>query len=297
MQQARERWASAALLLVAAIWGGGFIATQVSIEDGMSPVFVIFSRFLLAALAMGLLCVKKLGHISKKEWQAGLLAGALLFAGFCLQTFGQKYSTPGNTAFLTATNVVMVPFFYWALTKNRPTNRTFVASFLCLAGVLVLSAQFDQGIRFSVGDLMTLGGAGLFALQIVVVGRFAADCDAQVLTFLQMLAAAGLGFVTFLLTDGDFTLFLHGRGMVGVAYLGLFSTCMAFLIQAWAQRYVASSKASLMLAMESLFGPLFSVLMGYDAFRWQLVVGGITIVFSAILLEWNVGSRAKGAQE
>ena len=72
---------------------------------------------------------------------------------------------------------------------------------------------------------------------------------------------------------------------------------MAFLIQAWAQRYVASSKASLMLAMESLFGPLFSVLMGYDAFRWQLVVGGITIVFSAILLEWNVGSRAKGAQE
>ena len=297
MQHSKERWGSIALLGVAIIWGAGFIATQVAIEDNLSPIFIVFARFLLAAVAMGLAGMKNLRHITKQEWKVGILAGVLLCLGFCMQTFGQKYSTPGNTAFLTATNVVMVPFFYWAVTKNRPTNQTFFATFLCLLGVLVLSAQFDQGIHFAIGDLMTLLASALFAMQIVVLGKHSSGCNASVLTFLQMAAAAVLGLVVFLITDRDFSLFLHIKGMMGVLYLGLLSTCLSFFIQTWAQQYVPASKASMFLAMESLFGPLFSVILGYDAFRWQLAVGGVIIVFSAILMELNLSRFRKNARE
>ena len=42
------------LLLVAIIWGGGFIAGKVALET-VSPQWILFVRFSLAALCMGLL--------------------------------------------------------------------------------------------------------------------------------------------------------------------------------------------------------------------------------------------------
>ena len=45
--------------------------------------------------------------------------GIALFAGFALQIIGLQYTTPSKNAFLTALNVVIVPFIAFIILKKK----------------------------------------------------------------------------------------------------------------------------------------------------------------------------------
>lgn len=73
--------------------------------------------------------------------------------------------------------------------KKAPKAKVFLASFLTLVGVglMTLSSSLSMGR----GDMLSLLGAVFFAIHIVVVGKYAKECNPIVLTFIQI-AAAGV---------------------------------------------------------------------------------------------------------
>ena len=54
-----------------------------------------------------------------------------------------KYSTPSKNAFLTATNVVFVPYLLWLLWHRRPSRKELIASLLCIVGIALLTLKKD----------------------------------------------------------------------------------------------------------------------------------------------------------
>ena len=82
----------------------------------MALLFVIF-RFIVASTVLGAI-VFKTKNATKEDIKAGLIIGLFLFAGFATQTVGLQYTEAGKQAFITATNVVMVPFIYWGISKT-----------------------------------------------------------------------------------------------------------------------------------------------------------------------------------
>lgn len=98
------------LLSVALIWGSGFIATQIAIDEGLSSTFIMFIRFTMATIMMGVFVRKDLKEIKAKDIKGGVIVGIFLFLAFILQTIGLQFTTPAVNAFITATCVVMVPF-------------------------------------------------------------------------------------------------------------------------------------------------------------------------------------------
>lgn len=272
------------LFTTALIWGAGFIASQLALDSGLSSQAVMLGRFSIAAVMMLIMSFKGIvQNIKKEHLKSGIIIGVLLFVAFTVQIIGLEYSTPSNNALITATNVVIVPFLWWAASKLRPIRITFIASFLCLAGVSLLSVDFSAGFSFGVGDLLTLFAAFLFACQIVATGILAPKMDFRVLVFLQLAVAALCALVVFLFTDGDFSSFLRPRGFAALLYLGTFSTCVCYFLQTKAQVRVPSSTAAIILSTESLFGAVFSVMVGYDKLDARLVAGGIIIFCSVIL--------------
>ena len=287
----KDLLASLSLFLVAVIWGTGFIASQMALDAQLSSAFIIFVRFAIAALLVGLIFHKDLKRQLKREHlKGGILIGSFLFFAFYVQTVGLQYTTPSNNAFITAANVVIVPFLWWAVSHKKPGNKYIFASFLCLMGIGILSFK-GGALSFQIGDLLTLLCAFLFACQIVATGILAAQMEAKVIVFLQFVVAAAWGLVMFLLTDRDFSAFVNSEGMSAVVYLGVFSTCLCYFLQTSAQRFVHSTKAAIILATESLFGSIFSVLLGYDPMSAQLVVGGLIILTSIILPELPIGKK------
>src|SRR5690606_14349390 len=106
-----------------------------------------------------------------KDIRAGLSIGVFMPLGFIFQTIGLQYTTVGVQAFIVSANVVMVPFFYWLLTRKRPDSYESVGAVMCFVGIGILS--LNGNLRLGFGELLSLGSALFYAFQIVTVGYFA----------------------------------------------------------------------------------------------------------------------------
>lgn len=271
------------LLIVAIIWGMGFIAVKIGLEDGMAPFFLMFLRFFVAGLALLPLMVIRIRKVGLSQFKAalkdGILLGLFMFVGFAFQTFGLQYTTTSNNAFLTGVNVVMVPFITYFLTKKKLKIQSVFATFITLIGIGVLTQGTD--IKMNLGDILTLVCALMFAFHISITSLVADKHSSKDLVFIQMMTASILSLLaTFFFKEShDLTL----NSSLAILYLGIFSTMLAFVLQTVGQRYAHATGAAMILSTESLFGPVFAILLLGDPLNLRIILGGL-IIFVAITL-------------
>lgn len=277
---------SIALLGVSAIWGAGFIANRIAFDAGFGPGFILMVRFLLGAAIFGFCVRKDMAGFSRKDLIAGGAVGGVLFCGFALQTVGLQYTSPSNSGFITATNIVLVPFLSWLLFREAPPIKAFTGAILCFAGICVLSWHPDSSsLHFGKGELLTLLGAVCFALHTTSLGYFAQRGNTRRLNFLQLAVAGILSTLFFLATDGNLNQFRPKVAHLSILYLALFSTCLAYFVQTSAQKHLSTSRVSVIIACESLFAAVLSVLLGYEPLRGMLVLGGAMVLLSVWAVE------------
>lgn len=276
-----------ALVLVTVIWGSGFIATEYAIASEMDASLIMALRFLLGALCVGAFCGKKILQCDKACVFHGCMAGVILFGAFYTQTLGQSATTVSNAAFITASNVVMIPLIEWALYRRKPGAKVLAMCVVAMGGILLLTVDFTGGLAFGAGDLLVLLCAFLFAMQIVYVGRTCNDHDPLMITFWQLLAAGVAGTAVFLMLRPEVTAAHIQRGILPVVYLAVFSTCVCYALQTWAQKNVPPAPAGVILSMEGLFGTLFSLLLGLESLRLTMVAGGAMIMTAVIVMNVN----------
>ncbi|MBC8061524.1 MAG: DMT family transporter [Clostridiaceae bacterium] len=278
------------LLITAILWGGGFIGVKDALAT-IEPLHLTAIRFSLAGIILSIIFFKRLKQIKRQDLYAGLIIGLLLFAGFVTQTIGLKYTTAGKNAFLTGLNVVMVPFFYWALKKKFPGLQTIAAAILSFLGIGLLTLQ-NGSIVMNFGDLMTIICAVFFAIHITAIGHFSKDCDTVVLAILQMIVAAVLSIVCAVLFEPKMPLSnINSGNIYSIGYLVIFSTMIAFLIQNTAQKYTMATHAAIILCMESVFGSIFSVIFLKEIFSPTMIIGCVVIFVAIILSEVKIKFR------
>ena len=239
-------------------------------------------RFLIASIIMGVFAWKNLKTIHKDEIIYGSILGIALFLGFALQIIGLKYTTPSNNAFLTATNVVMVPFIAYFIGRKKLNKTDIIGSFTALIGVGVLSIQSNFSI--GIGDLFTLFCALGFAFQIYLTGIFGKKIRPSILNFLQMFTAFCLSAIG-LLFSGSINLSLSKQGFSAIIYLGVVSTALCYFLQTAAQKHVDETKSAITLSMEAVFGTLFSIILLGEKLSLKMVIGGIMILSAVLVSE------------
>ena len=281
MENKKSLYADLSLLLVAIIWGSGFIATKNAL-DVMTPFYIIGFRFMIAALALSLFSVKRLKKATKLDVKAGIIVGFFMFLGFAFQTIGLKYTTIGVQAFITASNVVMVPFFYWAISKKRPNNFELFGAFLCFIGIGVLS--FDNNLNIGIGEFLTFLCAISFALQIVSVGYFAKSVNPVVLSIIQLYFARIISFAIAFIFEPKIEVITSDM-IFPIVYLGIFSSMIAYLIQNIAQVHTSSTHTAIILSMEAVFGSIFSIMLLNEPMNTKFFIGCSAILISVIASE------------
>src|SRR4051794_4596971 len=125
------------LTITAIIWGSGFVASAVALEY-YTPYQLLAGRFLIGAIILCLIFNRKLKGIKKKTLIKGAILGFILYAAFVLQTVGLQFTTPSKNAFLTAINVVIVPFIGYLIYKRRMNGFELGGAILAVIGVAVL---------------------------------------------------------------------------------------------------------------------------------------------------------------
>lgn len=271
--------AIAGLIAVTVIWGGGFVASDMAL-DSLRPFQIMTIRFLLASVIMGAAGARELKGMEPGEIRAGILMGCALFVGFAFQIVGLQYTTPSKNAFLTALNVVMVPFIAFVILKKRISVKSIAGAVMAIVGVGLLS--LEKNLTLGLGDALTLVCAAGFAFQIFFTSEFVKKYRAVALNFIQMLTAVVLSAVSLVLF-GETELQATAKGWLSVLYLGVISTALCYLLQTASQRYVDETKAAIILSMESVFGTMFSILILHEQVTVRMVCGCVIILAAVIV--------------
>lgn len=278
-------WAGDILLgITALVWGGGFVGVQKSLET-ITPFYMITARFAIAGVMLIIVFWKKLKTINKSDLIAGIIAGSFLFLGFAFQTIGALYLSVGKLAFLTALNVLIVPFLVYIVYKERIKSYNIVASLVAIVGFGFLNLTKNIGFNIGIGEILGILGAVAFAAHITALGHYSKNGDSIVLAIIQMIVCCILGFICALLFEQP-PAEITAKMSMPILYLGVFSTFVAFLFQTIGQKYTSSSRAALILSTESVFGIIFSVIILKDIITINTIIGAILIFGSVILSEY-----------
>ena len=257
------------LLSIAVIWGYSFTLN----------LGVVSARVWLRAAPHE----RIIAHFNARNLIVGLGMGALMWGAYGLQTIGLAQTTAGKSAFLTGTYCILVPFASYVLSGEKLTRYNLGAALLCLAGIGLVALD---SVEFNVGDVITLGGAVFFAIQMAVTAKYGRKMDINVITFWMFVGNGVLSLISSLLFETQAPLSVWTPSFIGVmAFLSVGCTCVALLIQNVGLAHVPASTGSLLLSMESPSGVLFSVLLMGEALTSRLLAGFALIFLSIILSE------------
>lgn len=281
LKDRKSIYADLSLLMVAFLWGSGFIVTKNALNH-MGVYYILFFRFSISTILLGIFAFKNIKNAKAKDIKVGALLGLLLFAVYAFQTVGLQYTEAGKQAFIAATNVVMVPFIVWVIAKVRPHKLDVLSAFLCFIGIGVLS--LDSNLSMGFGDILTLFSAMLFGIHITITGYYAKDCAPMVLTVTQYGVASIFTFIFALIFEGT-NIYIKPNMIIPILYMSIFLTMIAFLVQTVAQKYTSPSRVAIIISLEAVFGSILAIIFLKEAVTLKLFIGCLTILISVITSE------------
>ena len=275
--------AKLALLLATLIWGSSFIIMKDALDD-ITTYYLLAIRFTGAFVLLGIVFWKKWKHINKEVIIAGFIMGTALIAAYAFQTFGLMDTTPGKNAFLTAGYCILVPFLFWGIAGSRPDKFNVIAAVLCIVGIGLVA--LDDNLSVGRGDLLTLVCGVFYALHIVVSAKFTRSMDVMLLTIGQFFFAAAWSWVlAFLFEPPLIVSEMSTEIWLVLGYLCVFATAGALGLQTFGLKYTSPSAGALILSLESVFGVIFSIMVGAEEVTVRLLIGFAVIFFAIVVSE------------
>ena len=289
MKMKKQFQGSLLLVLATLIWGSTFVAQSTGM-DHIGPFTFLAIRNIMGAVFLFLLSFitdrfLKDGKTSKerwmdpKLWKAAFLCGTPLFVAAALQQIGIVNTDPGKSGFLTAMYIVFVPIFGIFL-KRKPSKWIPVSVILGVVGLYFLSCVGVTSI--SVSDLLLIGCAVVYAIQILCVDLFGLKLDSVRLNCLC--CSITFIFATIATTIFETPTWEAVNSCWGpLLYAGILSSGIAFTLQMAGQKHVEPSTASLLMSLESVFAVLSGwLVLGDRLSTWESI--GCVLIFTAIML-------------
>ena len=267
-----------ALVLVTAVWGVTFVQVKDAVD--IYPLFAFLAvRFAIATLTLAPVAARRVRGLDRRGLAAGFGLGGLLALGYALQTAGLSRTTVSSTGFITGLCVVLTPVTALVLFRYRIVLSAWLGVGLATVGLGMLSG-IEAGS--AVGDALVLGGAVAYALQIVLMERYAPDYDAVALTLAEMIAACS-GFTVIALTLGDLSLPRGWTVWGALLVTGVFASALAYFVQTWAQQRTSATRTALVFALEPVFAGFFGYVLAGDRLG-VLGWGGCAVILAGILV-------------
>ncbi len=287
MNRPSERAALTAMVVAMILWGATFVVIRDSVA-GLAPALMVGTRFLVAAALFGVALLLRRQSIVAMDFWGGLGSGVFVLGGYYFQAEGLRTAAAGTSAFLTCAGTLLAAFFAWPLLKQRPTRMLTAGILLAMAGSGILSLR-GSGFHLGRGELLTLAGASMYALQIVFVSRVARTADSLTLAFAQSLLVACVLLPFAHDARGAFAA-LDRAGWQRLAYLAVAGSTVAPMLQLTAQRTLPAGRVALLFALEPVFALLFALTLGGEQFALRWWIGAAMILSAVLLVEWRAAA-------
>ena len=291
------------LVLTSLIWGTSFISQSEGSKlvepftfNGIRtllgaivlvPVILIRDKKLKSKLSAQEVEQKKVGD--KKT----LIYGSLLGVALCLATNFQQFAfvdpnhSAGKIAFITAMYMFIVPILGFFFGKKVPLS-TWICVLIAIIGLYFLCID-ERGLgSITVSDILALICALFFSVQILLIEKYAPECDGIKLSCVQFFSSGIISCILMFIFETPKFSSIKAAAFP-IMYSGIMSCGVAYTLQIAGQKYCEATIASMIMCLESVFaalseaafGALFMIGGKVLSFREWI---GCAIMFSAIIL-------------
>jgi len=295
----------AALLIASLGWGTAAIATRASFDQGMTPLAVAGSRTTIGFVAVAAyLLIARRPFPPAAAWRLGLVLGALNMAvPFALFTLAVQYVSAGFVGLLIATVPLGTAVFAHVMLPDEQLHRGKVVGLtVSLAGVAVLMISGDSGLGDEGNPLL---GIGLTLMAVFVASyagvfarRHAPHFSAMDLAGTQF-AVAAIVLVTVALVFEGFPREATITGWGLMAYLGVVSTFIPFVLFFWMLQRVSATQVSLAGYIVPVIALLGGVILLDEVITIAIGAGGLLVLTGVIITEraeWRHRGAAAGVR-
>jgi drug/metabolite transporter (DMT)-like permease len=286
-------------ILITLIWG----STWIVIRDQLGPVpptWSIVYRFLIAAAAMF-----AYARFARVPLSLGR-DGHLLALGFGLPQFflnfnfvyaAEHYVTSGLVAVVFALLLVPNSALAWLFLKHRMTGRFLLGSAIAVAGVALLFLQELRTSAVPPGEVLI--GIGLTLLGVLAASAGNVLLASERARAVPVVAVIAWGMFYGATADALMAWFLYGPPVfesragywIGLVYLGLFASALAFTFYFGILRIVGPARA----AYSSVLVPIVAMALStiFEGYRWSaLAAAGGLLALAGLVIALRAGRPA-----
>lgn len=280
------------MILIAAVWGFGFVPQRLGM-DYVGPAAFNAMRFALGAMTLLPLLIYQKSTTTADFYRPGTLVigailGGLLFGGAFFQQVSIQYTSLANVAFITGLYVIVVPIIGLFI-GYRYGAVVWSGGFIAIIGLyLMTGGSTELALR---GDVLALIGSIFWAIHLLVLAKLAGQHNALVLAFYQFLVCAILSLIAALIME-DRVLPAQSAGYVWAALNGIIVVGIAYTLQVIVLEKADPFAASLIFALEAVFGALAGYLIFNEALGLAALAGAAMMMVGCLLAQMPGGELA-----
>ena len=279
------------------VWGSTYLAIRYAVET-IPPLVTAGIRHTVAGGIL-LAWAYARGYRAKREhWVAGAIVGAFFFLiGHGTLHWAEQHVASGLAALLIATEPMFILVLAWASGQQKTSRASALGLALGVVGVAILTGMEVSAKGASlVGMMVVLIGSAAWAAGVVISPKVKLPSDALARTAVPLVCGAVM-----LLASAGITGEFHGlnwsaislRSMLGLAYLIVFGSIVAFTSYTWLLQRCAPA----LVATHTYANPVVAVLLGWllagEALTLRVVVASIAILGAIVLI--RRGERSLGS--
>ncbi|OOP62488.1 EamA family transporter [Arthrobacter sp. SRS-W-1-2016] len=270
----------AAVIVTVVLWASAFVGIR-AVGPSFSPGSLTLGRLVVAAVALGIVALPRLKRWPKgREWLPILAYGVMWFAGYNLALNAAEHMLDaGTSAMLINVSPILIAVLAGVILKEGFPRWLIIGSLVAFSGVALIALGSGQRSTADVaGVLLCLLAAVLAAVSVIVQKPVLRTFSAAQATWFGIM----VGAVCCLPWAGQLVTEVQAAPLpatLGLVYLGIFPTAIAFTTWAYALSLIEAGK----LAATTYLVPGTTILISWAVLKeiptiWGLVGGVICLV-------------------
>ncbi len=255
------------LMLLTSLWFGlqAWIA-QAGIRASSALAFNT-ERYIIAALAMGGICLVTHTKFTKKAVFGGIAVGVAYAFTIGLESQALAHGGAGRVTFMGSLFVAITPFLGYFLRSEKLHRATIIGSLVMLIGAAQLLLTPNGS---TAGDIYGILRAVACSFMIILVGHYS-KTDWRVMCFVNSVTIALISMFGAVFT-GQTQFSFQAEVLVPVAFSGVIGSVGCFIVMTWAGRHISGAFMSVLFFLDSPFSVIWGVLL----FKEVLSSGSLT---------------------
>ncbi len=281
----------AALLLIAAVWGGSFLFIRVLVDAGMDPLGVSAGRCLL-----GMLVLAPIAWAGRRQFpRSPRTIAALAILGtvnmsmpWTLFAIGEQHVPSGVASIGNSSTPLWTAILATLLVRGDALTRVQQAGLIVgFSGIVALTGDDLASVHSDafLGTLAVLAATMCYGVSAVSIRRWLRDVPAVPLTIGQLVFASLLLAPLALLTGAYDGAEMGLRQWGSILALGAAGSGLAVTIYMWLIGQVGPVRASVVTYLFPPIGVALGWLFLDETIGWNLLAGLVLVVAGVALVQ------------